>query len=442
VTSIGMEGPRLVGPEVRRSEIRIATVLQVALLALVVGNLVRIPVFTTQAGSRSIPLLPTDVATVALVSIGLATALLQARLRLDAVALIATAFAAMGGLTAIAGVWRLGLTVSDLVISLAFLARWLLYFGVYIVVINSIRERDVLPVWAALENVTVAFAAFGLVQSAFIPNFAQRFYPESVPGVDWDVQGHRLVSSFLDPNFAGMLIVMVLLVELGMLSVGGRVSRWKPLLLVVALIATLSRSSILGFVLGLGTIIMIRGLSKRVMGFVAVCCAGMIALLPALIRFAAQYNKTTFSDPSAVGRLISWAHQLTVFLEHPIIGIGFNTWGPIARERGWVTVANTSLGIEGGLLFVAALTGVVGLVLYLGILMAGAVRARRVWRDQNRQPHERGIAIAMPAIAIAYVFHSLFTNSLFHPFLMEPFWILWGIGFVIADQPAVSISAK
>jgi hypothetical protein len=84
----------------------------------------------------------------------------------------------------------------------------------------------------------------------------------------------------------------------------------------------------------------------------------------------------------------------------------------------------------------------VGLVLYLGILMAGAVRARRVWRDQNRQPHERGIAIAMPAIAIAYVFHSLFTNSLFHPFLMEPFWILWGIGFVIADQPAVSISAK
>ena len=54
----------------------------------------------------------------------------------------------------------------------------------------------------------LAFAGFGIVQSAFLPNFAQRIYPDARLYLDWDPQGHRLVSTFLDPNFAGAFILL------------------------------------------------------------------------------------------------------------------------------------------------------------------------------------------------------------------------------------------
>jgi len=404
-------------------------------MAIAVGNLVRVPIASTHAGDRSIPLLVNDIAAVAIVGLGFLSIVLTRKLRVDSVMLAAAAFATLGGLTAIAGISRFGFSGAEVAVGLAFLARWLLYFGIYVVIVNAVRGSDVLAVWTALENVAVAFALFGLVQSAFIPNFAQRYYPDSVPAVDWDVQGRRLVSSFLDPNYAGMMILMPLLVQIGMLAAGAPVKRWKVLVLMGGLLATLSRSSILGFVLALGIIMVQRGLSKRLLSLFVTVGIALLAAAPALLRFAAGYNKTTLSDPSALGRIVNWIRLWNVFVEHPIVGIGFNTWGALARRRGWATVASTSLGTEGGLLFVMALTGLVGLTIFLAMFGTIAWRGRRVWRDTTRAPLERGLALAIPAMIPAILFHSLFTNSLFLPLLMEPMWVLFGLGFVVANDP-------
>jgi hypothetical protein len=425
--------PRLVGHETPRTEIRIAVVIQLTLLLLVAGNLARASVFQVQGGNKDVPLILNDLLVAGVVALGASAALLHRRLRIDVVALTGLAFAVVGALTAVAGISRFGFSGSEVFVALGFVARWLVYFGLYLVGINAIRARDVLPVWSALERATLLFSAFGLVQAAFLPNFAQIVYPDS--GVEWDAQRHRLVSTFLDPNFAGALIFMVLLVELSFLSVGVRVARWKPLLLMAALIVTLSRSSVLGFIVGLGLIIMVHGLSKRILALLGVVAMGVIAALPQFLKFAAGYNKTTLSDESALGRLVAWAHQLIVFGEHPVFGIGLNAWGAISQRRGWLTSGNSSLSIEGGLLFVAALTGIVGLSLFVSMIAVVIVRARRVWRDPSRLPHERGIAIALPAITLAILLHSMFSNSLFYPMLMEPLWILWALGFVIAHEP-------
>lgn len=442
VTSIIAAPPRLIVPvTARRKPIRIALILQAAMLPLAVGNLLRISIGSTNAGDRAVPLLLNDIAAVFIVAVGIAACALNRRLRVDSVILIALTFATVGGLETIVGISRFGYTTSDVIVALAFLARWLLYFAIYVVVVNAVRSYDVLPVWRTLENITVAFSIFGLFQSAFIPDFAQKYYPESVPGVDWDVQGHRLVSSYLDPNFAGALIVMALAVHIGMLAAGADVKRWKTLIFLGALIATLSRSAILAFVLVLGIVIFIRGLSKRVLGLVLGAIVAMLAAAPALIRFAAMYNKTSLSDPSALARLVSWIHLWTVFSEHPFFGIGFNAWSVTARQHGWLTVPGVALGNEGGLFFVAALTGIVGLSIFVAMLVAMTVRARRVWRDPMRAPHERGISMAVPAIIVAMVFHSLFTNSLFLPLLMEPMWIILGLGFVVANEPLGQVTA-
>jgi O-antigen ligase len=429
--------PQLVVPAERRVEFRVSIGIQAALLLLCVGNLVRIPIFSTGGGSRSVPLLLNDVVAVAIVALGAATALLRQRLRIDIVMGFALAFAAVGGLTTVAGVSRFGFSGGEVVVSLAFLARWLLYFGFYIVAINGLRARDVWPVWNAFERCVVAFSAFGLVQAAFLPDFAMIVYPDATTA-DWDLQKHRLVSTFLDPNYAGALIMMALLVQLALLSSGARVARWKLALFGAALLVTLSRSSLLAMVIGIGCIVLARGLSKRLVAVLAVVSVGTLASLPYLIRFALQYNKLTVTDESAMGRLINWARAWTVFSEHPVIGIGFNAWGPISRREGWEAVSAAAFGIEGGVLFIAVLTGLVGLTLYLGTMHMVIRRARRTWRRPNLVPHEHGIAVAIPAVTIAMVVHSLFTSSLLHPFLMEPLWILWALGFVVWTDPVTA----
>ena len=71
----------------------------------------------------------------------------------------------------------------------------------------------------------------------------------------WDPQGRRLVSTFLDPNLAGGLIVVALLLACARIAAGDSVPLWRPGVLVTALVMTVARSSFLGFVVGLAVLV-------------------------------------------------------------------------------------------------------------------------------------------------------------------------------------------
>jgi O-antigen ligase len=88
-------------------------------------------------------------------------------------------------------------------------------------------------------------------------------------------------------------------------------------------------------------------------------------------------------------------------------------------------------GLDGGLLFIAVMTGVVGLTLFVAMMGLVVMRARRVWRDTTASAQERGVAVGVAAMTAAMVVHSLFVNSLLLPFLMEPLWLLWAVPFVV-----------
>ena len=360
-------------------------------------------------------------------------------LKLDSVALVAVAFVTVAAFSTISAAPRFGLSMMQVAVAGAQLARWVLYFGVYVIAINTIVRRDVKPVWKALETCILLFAGFGLIQSAFLPGFAQIVYPDSRDWVDWDVQGHRLVSTILDPNYAGAFIMLGLLVEVALIAMGERVARWKPLLLVAALLATASRGSILATIIGLTLVVLVRGRSKKLMSLFGVFTVGLVVALPKIIEYAASFNKLRVDDPSAMGRLISWARALEVFSDHPIIGIGYNTWSAIQTQYGWEQVAGAVFGLDGGLLFIAVLTGVVGLSLYILMFVLACRRAWHIWRNPEQSAFDRGMAIGIAAFSIALVIHSLFVNSLLLPFLMEPLWVLWAIGFAIR-KPEIAVA--
>lgn len=406
--------------------------LRAVILLLIVGQLGRIPVLST--GTSEAPLLVNDVFILAIIGVTLIGALAAESFRIDAVGGLMMAFATIGFVSALLAVSRYGLSGLQVLVSLAYLARWFVYFTVYLVVINIVRRDDVMSIWKSIETMMLIFAVFGIVQSIFLPHFAQLVYPDSRVYVDWDEQGHRLVSTVLEPNIAGSMIMLTLLVNIAQLAGGEDVAFWKPLVFLAALVATLSRSSFLGLAVGVMVILAVRGVSRRMLRLGVVIGLLFLAALPKLISYAAHFNKLTLSDASAMSRVVAWLRALQMWADHPVFGIGFNTYGYVAERYGGMRAGASSFSSDGGLLFIAVMTGVVGLALYIAMLTIVVRRCRKVWRDPSVSSSWRALAVGIGAGTVAICVHAVFVNSLLTPFVMELLWLLWGCAFVMAHQ--------
>ena len=416
----------------RRLGVSTVTALRIALMLLVVGNVGRIPVL--DLGQRSAPLLVNDLAIMAVLFIG-GIAMMQARsVRLNDVSIAGLVFIAIGALSAIAGVQRFGFSPLEVVGSLAYLARWSVYFALYVVIINCVRARDTERVWKALEWAMLVITAFGIIQAIFLPNFAFIVYPDDRESYDWDSQRHRLVSTILEPNIASGMILIILLVQLARMASGVRVPLWQPILMFAGLVATLSRGGMLSFVIGATVLFAVQGLSKRMLKFAGLVSLALLAALPGLVQFANQYRRFSVTDASAMGRVIVWQRAIATFVEYPWFGIGFNTYGFVQERRGFERIGGSSYSAEGGLLFVAVLTGIVGLAVYLSMLWFVMRRCRQAWRSGVATAAERGILVGTAAATLAILVHSLFVNSLLTPWVFEPLVVLWGLSFVIASD--------
>ncbi len=420
-----------------RTGVRPVRVLCLAVLGMAVGNLGRAPVLFR---GPEVPVLLNDLLVAGALAVCALACLQARRLRVDAVVGAALAFAAVGTGAALWAAQKYGLTAGEVLTSLAFLARWLLYFGLYVAVCNVARDDDAPALWSAVERMVLAVAAFGVVQVFAFPGFAQLVYPAGPGYMLWDVQGRRLVSSLLDPNFAGILLAFPLLVHLARLSYGVPVRGWKPLLLLAGVLLTVSRGAVLALVAGALVIVAVRGVRARLARGAALAAAAALPFLPAFVSFAASFRKFTI-DASAMARVQAWLRALTVIGDNPLFGVGFNTYAYVQRAYGWSLDAQTPTGLDGGLLFVTVLTGFVGLAIYLVLLGLVVARCRRLWRDRRAPAESRAFALGTAAAVVALVLHSLTVSSLLLPFLMEPLWLMAGLVYVHARAARRALAA-
>ena len=401
------------------------------LVALAIANLGRIPVFST--GDRDAAIVLNDLFVAGLTTFCIIAAVLRQSMWLDRVAVFALAFAVVGFGSALAAVPQFGLSAPQLLISLSYLARWLVYFGVYLFVINNVRYDQVSGIWNVLVKVMLAFAIFGIFQSFFLPNFAQMVYPNAREYIDWDPQGHRLVSTLLEPNLAASMVLLVLLVQLAQIASGAGIPWWQPATFLLALTLTLSRSGILAFAAGLTVIVLARGVSLRLLRLFGIILFLSTALVPRLISLLQTYARFDVGSGTSAGtRVVAWLIALDTISRHPIIGVGFNTYGYVKNHAGIPLEGAAANSSDGGLLFAAVMTGMVGLCLYLLMLGSVVSRCRRLWRLRDISPEDRGLAIGVAAGVVALCIHSLFANSLFTTFVMEMMWVLWGLTFVVS----------
>src|SRR3989344_755056 len=134
------------------------------------------------------------------------------------------------------------ISLPELGISSLYLIRWLMYAGIYIIVLR--KQINATSWLVGLFGVGVGYALIGIIQFFLYPDLRNLMY------LGWDPHYYRLFSTILDPNFAGIIFVFTVL-----LGFYFYVQRKHRLLLsamlipIIALVLTFSRSSYLAFAL-------------------------------------------------------------------------------------------------------------------------------------------------------------------------------------------------
>src|SRR3989344_5110352 len=303
----------------------------------------------------------------------------------------------------------------EIFVSSLFLIRFLLYFSVMIITLNVVKRKK-MEKWVNIFLSAGTILIFlGFLQLLFIPNLI------FLASYGWDPHQARIVSTFLDPNFMG--IVFVFLASFSLAKYLYKREFTQILLFLssaTAILLTFSRSSYLAFLVALLIIGVLK--SFKVTSFTI-----LIFLLSFLIIPQARervVGAITF-DETAEARVESWQRALTVFGDHFLIGVGFNAYRYSQASYGFFENdqdlgGHSGAGSDSSLLLVAATTGVLGLGAFIWILLS-------IWQIVSKSAKKNFFALGALASFAALLVHSQFVNSLFFPQIMILFWFFVGI---------------
>jgi len=311
------------------------------------------------------------------------------------------------------------LSIRELFVSGLYLLRWIVYAGLYFVLIDLKSQfKTASPAggylkWSSMVNYLIVLGAmtaiFGLVQYLIWPDigFLEVF--------GYDPHYFRLVGTFFDPGFVGIILVLTLILlvvsnweKIGIFKLKNLPVHCLLFTLYCSLALTYSRSSYLAYLMGMGVIAFIK---KAPRFFLIILFIGALTLL-ILPRQSGGEGIRLERTSTIQARAGSWQNALIISRDHPLIGVGFNAFRYAQRDYGFLKEqwqeSNAGAGADSSLLFVLATTGIIGFLTYLGIWW-------KILRIGN---------LTILASALAILIHSLFLNSLFYPWVMAWMWIL------------------
>jgi O-antigen ligase len=314
----------------------------------------------------------------------------------------------------------------------AFLLRWIAYAGFYLLIATD-PDPDTAgrEAWRRIERAVLVILALGVVQVIFLPSLGATLM--RLTGMVWDDQGRRLVSTVLDPNFAGTLFALVLLMRLAREAEGLHTDRRVLVALLAGIVLTLSRSTWIALAATCALLVWWRGWRGSLRRIALGGGLLLLPVLPLVIAFGSAFNKFSV-DASALLRLVAWLRSGILLRDNPLLGVGFNAAGPAQRAYGWETIGGGVTSLDGGLMFVAVLTGLLGLAAYCAMLGVFLAAARRTWRAPEVPPERRAFAVGAALGTILVLVQSLFTNTLLNTLVMLPLWVLQAR--VVATAPA------
>lgn len=267
-------------------------------------------------------------------------------------------------------------------------------------------------------------AVLGVVQFIFWPDL-------SFLKGGFDPHQFRLVSTWLDPNFVGAFLVIVLFFAFGDKTLKPKLSLLAALLLSVAVVLTKSRSVLLAFsatILFLSPVFLVRTRKLFVSVFVVVImlCAGVAATFLLGDRALGLVTADATVSLRAESLTVAWQ----VAQKHSWAGLGYN-FLPFAEGEGLAADGslNSRAGVDNSWLTLWLTTGVLGVILFLLPWLLVGQRGLLAWLKQEKTSGLSAVA------AILFLFlHAQFVNSFLYVHLLLALVIVAALLFVNREQ--------
>jgi len=323
---------------------------------------------------------------------------------------------------------------TELFISFSYLVRFIAYFGLYIIARNETIKPYCLFLFLLI--IALALAALGFIQFVFYPDFS------SMETFGWDPHIGRLLSTWFDPNFLGGFFSFIILLILNVLFDRKQNKKEKLFLgltafiLFVALVLTFSRSAYLMFFVGL----VLTGLrAPRVLIVVILFFIVSIFLVPRAQErvqemvgsmFALAINSYDYGmDETAKLRVASWEESFSIFYDHPLLGIGYDTMRYEKLNRGDITdpTIHSGSGADSSLLTILVTTGIIGFLFFLWMIVEIFHIAWKITKQQKVSPFIKNFSAGFVIAFFSLLMHSFFVNSLLLPFFLVLILITIGI---------------
>lgn len=325
------------------------------------------------------------------------------------------------------------LPLKEIVIATLFLMRFLSLFFITQIVAATVKKSKINN-WASfMLFIGVIFAILGFLQFIFIPDLS------FLTVFGWDPHQKRIVSTFLDPNYAGLAYVFFFNIAVSYLLFSTRPPEgirilkiakmryfflFSTILFFTAIVLTFSRSTYLAFLAA----ILIIGMRKSP----RILLSGAIIFFIAFFSIPQMQSRVIGAlsfDETSQARIQSWKNGINVLWNNPIFGVGFNTYRYTQAQYNTGLKINaeshSASGVDSSLILVAATTGVFGLFFFTVIIY---FLTKITYLKSSLHP----ISLAGFACLTSLLVHSQFVNSIFFPQTMLIFWFV--IGLILAND--------
>lgn len=316
--------------------------------------------------------------------------------------------------------------------SLSYLLRISCYL-IILIPLTTINKISLLKMRLEMLVSGFIFILFGYAQYFYYPSLRNLYY------LGWDEHLYRLFSTFLDPNFAGAFMVLIIILYLLFFFERFRKSNIKSRFIYTlgfpflfpALFLTYSRSSYIMGVFAIILFLILARLKKLVFVFGIALVLGLF-LLP---KNLGGEGVKLFRTSSIISRSVSYENSLRVFFDNPIIGVGFNSLRFVSGRYGFITqkdllVSHAGAGVPDSYLFILTTTGMVGFLLFLSFIFLALKKVLAAGEDHSTRLYSICVFTSIAGVLVG----SLFENFLFYSQIMLWLIMLTGIFFGVVRK--------
>ena len=307
---------------------------------------------------------------------------------------------------------------SQIITASFFLFRFVAYFFISVVVYNIIKKNQIGNWINFLLLLAVVFSSLGFLQLLILPDLS------FLVAYGWDPHQERIVSTFLDPNFAGIAFAIFLAFSTSLyLYKKNYIYLGIAILLLFVLVFTYSRSSYLALI----TVMFVIGVAKAPKLIILTLLFFLTSVLVSAHIRERIVGAATL-DETAQARVESWQKALTIFKNNFLFGTGFNTYRFVQSKQGNFAYDNpqgghSGSGTDSSILLVAATTGIFGLSFFSLLIFS-------ILQFSFHNLKTNYLKLASFSSILAILVHSQFVNSFFFPQIMLLIWFIVGINHV------------